>query len=684
MEVEEARKILEVSPEEESIVRKYLGFMYANVNILGTLDMHTYNRVSTMGGGRKVPENAEELQDAIEQFVKIYEVMYKESKGQKINTVLRRGANTSYDNSHFLSTSRSVEVAKRFCPADYGVLSNFYVEAGVPFLDTAKYREQSSADEQEVILAPFCKISKKNDYVHYYNGFPEYDMKIEKADLPEISQEELDRLHRELIDGFEQNVSDIKEGGRLEEALRFKGEEGDRPEDCGNSFDFMRRLAERQLSEAELAYRKAVYYKEDERRQESCLAEVEFLKEKVAKITAQEKDARKRVGEIISSTSVFSKNLRRLLEGMCKQKELEIDRAFETVQKQEMISEFSNKLPEAGANADIIQSSVSKTYQDLLDSEKNLKSLAAALGIPFTRTISSTGINRSVEEVKSNINNIKELIDGTELKSDSSMSDVSKTYDQLDPLLTGIGESLGDTESFGDIVKMYNIQGDRDIKKGLYEKVHNAIQSAKIAKYTQEKEALQNKKIGFLGRLRGKDVLRDAQIKNLELKIKLAQKEPAKEQDNYSARDMLADMYVYGITELGGNLTPEMNSICRDIKAVYRDRSNGTFTEEYITGLANQKIQAERRNNLPIAKAKRQTFFGKSRAMAEALTQENSTLQSEIANLSRRETWRLDNQEPDALSIFDQKLKAIAVRTHDKTQDRELPNLESSREEPGE
>ena len=47
--------------------------------------------------------------------------------------------------------------------------------------------------------------------------------------------------------------------------------------------------------------------------------------------------------------------------------------------------------------------------------------------------------------------------------------------------------------------------------------------------------------------------------------------------------------------------------------------------------------------------------------------------------------WRINTQEePDALVVFEQRLKTRATRTHDTTQHRELSNLETDKSEPGE
>ena len=94
MKVEEAKKILEVTPEDKSAIQKYLGFNYANVNVLGNFTIETYNMLESSGGSRKLPENAEEFRQAIEEFARIYEIIYKESKGKNIdkNNILIRGS----------------------------------------------------------------------------------------------------------------------------------------------------------------------------------------------------------------------------------------------------------------------------------------------------------------------------------------------------------------------------------------------------------------------------------------------------------------------------------------------------------------------------------------------------------------------------------------------------------------
>ncbi len=674
MKVEEAKKILEVTPEDKSAIQKYLGFNYANVNVLGNFTIETYNMLESSGGSRKLPENAEEFRQAIEEFARIYEIIYKESKGKNIdkNNILIRGSSAGYvlDNSHFLSTSRRVEVAKRFRSSDYGVLIDYELTDGVPFLDVSAYKEEISANEQEVIIAPFCEMVENTNRVYYYNGSPEYNVTVKKGTLKEMSSEDIEKLQAELISSFKQNLSDIIEAGKIQDDLKFRGEENDRPEDIGNSYDVMRRLTQRKLDEATLSYRRAKFENLPEAEKQSYLDEVNYLKERLEEITVQENNARSTLNSMRKSTNEFAKKLGILLQGLCRKKELEIDKAYETVRKQEMITGLSDKMPEGDINAETIQSAVSKTYQDLLDSEKDFIRLANALGIKFTKTISDTGLNRSVNEVKSNIENIQRLIDESNLKPEDSYEDVSKELEQTMPLLDGMSDSMSDVADFHDIVRTYNIQADTAIKKGLFERVHRTIKNAQIAKLSQEKEALESRKIGFFGRLVGRDILRDEKIRNLELKIKLAQNEAPEERKKYSARDILADMYVYAITELGGEFTPEMSAVSKAIKATYRDKAAGAFSEEYITSLAKKKIQDDKLK-YPAPIKRQPLFFGKTKAKLENLRAENSELQNAVARATMTSSSMdyLRQENDDALSIFEQKLKVIAARTHDKTKD---------------
>ena len=158
--------------------------------------------------------------------------------------------------------------------------------------------------------------------------------------------------------------------------------------------------------------------------------------------------------------------------------------------------------------------------------------------------------------------------------------------------------------------------------------------------------------------------MRQEQLKNLDLKIQLARYPIPEPQSEPHIREMLADMYICANQDLGGNYTPEMQSLNDNMVTYFGNGNNGKFTKEYIQEIARQKMSREARpgSNLPTIKGKSKGF-GKSKAQIQALRQENSFIAQKLSSI-RRNSANVSpvekyNPEKDAFAIFRKKLKSI-------------------------
>ena len=115
MDTKEAYKIASISKKEIGSVERYLGFQHTSINILGDLSPKAYENLTKSGW--YLPSSIEDVKQAIEDFVNVYAVMYKETKyrisnGQtrSFNNLVRgtsnKRASVLYNfATHFLSTS---------------------------------------------------------------------------------------------------------------------------------------------------------------------------------------------------------------------------------------------------------------------------------------------------------------------------------------------------------------------------------------------------------------------------------------------------------------------------------------------------------------------------------------------------------------------------------------------------
>jgi len=661
MELKEAYQNLRVSDEERKSIQRYLGYKHTSINILGSLDPSSYARLRKAGWS--LPQTEEEIKEGINDFVNVYAAMYKDSKDRKPYGNLIRGTSNKAVSSlysrtdHFLSFSSREDIAKTFCEYGDSALVRVDIGDGVPFLEAEGYREENSKDEAEVIISPFCKI-KSHEHQSTWNGYKYYKISLEKPELKEKSQEEIDNLLEKVVSGFADNIKNMEKYNQLNDKRQWLMEK---------------------------------YKRASDRRD----------REELKAISADEKKVSDELFELYKSTHEFEENLHDLLEGMCKQKELELDKSREVIdeerkrleeeekrkqeeekvkqealkkeqERQSAISDISFKKEATPVNSSRLENTINDAYDRLLISENTFKNLASRLGIALTRTIAGSGINQNIENIKENLKNVNSKAINTDIPENISLKDVSAISRELTPLVDGVAYSLELTKNFPDIINMYNQQTDKDIKRNLYLKVQGIIQDARIQKLTQEKQALTEQQVGFLGRLTGADKLKEEKIKNINLKIQAIKTEVPQEQQKYSTRDMLADIHACAISELSGNLTPDMKRMSNAIRANFVDKESGAFTDQYIQQLAMQKIEQKRNSNLPVVQNKKPRLFKTTKSKMQDLMQENQELQGRIAqNQMSGNRWAsYEVQEGDALAIFENQLKGISSSTKEKQQEK--------------
>lgn len=638
MKLDEAYKIVAISNEEKQSLERYLGFKHTSINILGNLTSEAYRNLQDSGW--LLQENEQDLMQSITDFVNVYALMYKDSGRKHAPKNLVRGTsnelvkNIGPTTSKFLSTYTDENVAKTFCKYSDAALVYFGIGDDVLFLDAEDYRSENNANEHEIILAPFCEVVQ-NTYASDFDGYKHYRVELKKARLDEKTSEELDSLLSQITSGFAQNLADIKEYLAAKDHTEILNRRFEMAK--GDNQDYM-------ASEYKATFEKAT--------------------------------------QLASKTNNFKTKLQSLLRGLCKQKELEIDKAKEVIREEQerktaeqkakeledarktLVAELSAKVANAPTNTNSLENTVISTYEALLASEEKYKRVARGLGVSFGKNISSTSIKQNVTSIQDNIKAIDERLSSTAISNDMAFETAKQTFSDLTLILDGISYGLEVSSDFADIVKSYSVQAEHNLKKELYTKVQIAIKNAKIQKYLNQREVIEEEPVSLFGRLFGKSTLKNEQIRNMNLKMKLVQTLPIEDKQTYSVRDMLADIYTCAMTDLEGDFTSELGKLYMTITAIYQDTQNGKFTNEYISRIASQKSEREGvSSNLPDVTRKMPRFFGKTRARLDAVEEENEYLENQILAIQNRPDEHITASEPDALTLFEQKLKGIATST---------------------
>lgn len=658
MELKEASSILQLSKDEIESIRRYVIEEPININILADFSPKEYMSLKNTRGWR-IAEDPQEIAQNIQDFVNLYSAMYKDSRGKNITERLVRGTSNERirgisDNiPQFWSTSTEGGIAKKFMKLNDGALVHIRVGEGVPFLDPTLYRSENRLDEHEIILAPFCKAKVERNGT--FDGYTHYQVTVQKGELEEKSPEELAKLYDEVMSGFSQNIQAIKELDHLEAKLE--------------SLDrfYMQAQGDRE--------------------------EQKYIREEKQKVQDE-------YDKLVQSTYAFKDKLQTLLQGLCKQKEMEIDQAHEVVKedkerrqaeqeareaeeaRQKLVSELSTKLARNPQNTSSLEATILNTYDVFVHTDEKAKGLAKQLGIEYTRTIKSTNARQLVEQIQANLQETVSKTNGVNLDENASIEEAQKIASEVLERVDGVSYAVEVAQSLPELVDLNKKQVEEEIKRRVYDRVQTVIQQARVQKYTAEKENIQGESIGFLGRLFGKEQLREKRLENLNLKIELAQRAVLPENDKYSIRQMLVDMHICASAELGGEFTPEMQELYQAIMNTYGEKNKDKLSERNIRRLVSQRQAANQSTaELPVVQGNRPRIFGKTKAQTNMVELENQGLKQKLLRLRTSNSLRTgriqQSQEADAISLLEQKLKGIAVNT--KERDKEL-NLEDTLE----
>lgn len=261
-----------------------------------------------------------------------------------------------------------------------------------------------------------------------------------------------------------------------------------------------------------------------------------------------------------------------------------------------------------------------------------------------------------------------------------SQEEIDEKTEKYSPYLDGISYASQILQGNPDFAQIHANQMEYELKRSLYLKANQVIKNAKLGKLNSERETIQTEKVGFFGKLLGKDELKDEKLKNIDLKAEAIMIEIPEEKERYSVKDILADLYACAITEFDGNFTPEMLNLYNNITNIFGSKGqNGqlkSFSKEHILKLAQAKINAEPGRNL-LAVAGNGT---KRVSEIERLRAENGGLQQQIAtNKMKNGSLRYSpNRGNDAVRMFLEKLNGVRAATKELLEPRTKEDMQKT------
>ena len=628
MNIEEAKKKLKISEEEIAALEHYTGFEHTRINLLCNMDPEIIESLSK--DGWLMIKDKEELEKYIDRFTNIYSAMYKNSKNGYHPTRLVRGTGISDVErlrgvaNQYLSTTRSIEVAKTFTHVKDPAIVYLDMEDGVPAIDMDKYHSENARSEEEVLIAPFCRVVENKLYSKF-DGYTFYNVKVAKPELKEKSQEDLESLQNKVINSFEDNLELIEEYKQLNDYIEIINE----------------RLQAATVTGAD---------KED----------IKYLEDELFK-------KREKFFEVTNNVNDYKNSLRELLEGKCRQREIEIDKAKEEIDKynlkeqeetkkkveeeirQGQIGQTNDHITDTINNSKELGASLDAIYEDLLKTDEKSRIMAESLGIPYKSRSEIGDISKKIEGIKEILAQSENT--ANEQKLDVQDKDISKDIAiEKDSEVSKYSSSIIEAQRLVQSIESYGEEfSDEEflnIKEEVYKKAMSLIKEAKTSKLNGLKEEIQNRKVGLFGRLLGKEKLRQAELKNIELKIEAENsKKPDLRFNDFSVRTTLAIVY-NAKEELGEKNGHNLSDFYNKIKENFALES-GKFDDEKIAQMAKE-LEGK---NLPIAYDPKE----KTKVKIQRIQEENERL--EMANKDTREEQDTEERES---SITDM-LRSLSV-----------------------
>ena len=641
---------LPLTNEEIEAIREYAGITHVKINCIADLDYDKQQQLKE--NNWNVDMKTEELEENIKRFVNIYSAIYKAgTKGTR--STLYRATNKQQieeikrkkEIASCTSTALKEEYAKSKYFGGYGkdaVILRLRKEGDLPSLYIEPYKIDTGLDEEEVLILPFTKV-KKIEHTSDWNGYAYYDAILEKENLEEVPKEQLETSKTQLLEGYDEYKTQVNTCIDLERKIEdlhrkiIKNDEG--PE--------IQRLKKAELSEVSKQY-----------------------------------------SQIRKTVCKYQEDFKKMIKGMCKEKELEIDQQREEIQMREIEEkrkrdkEHLRQLETEIAN---LENQVRNGKIDIIDTLEQCIGEVEETSLQY-RTIAedlkigySQNLHFKVLEV---VQNIKTKLKRTEEMNKEQQEENENYKAKRDRLQEQYGDLLQQKEQIEQIQKQiqklpqfireHKRESFQEIKANLNTKVQGMITKARVTHLQMEKQQVLQEKESRLQRLFYGTTLKEQKIANIEAKIELERKQAIARNPQNSVGVMMANLYDCSAQDLNGQFSPEM------VETIYAIRRNfDKLPNEQM--LAKQAYQKAIGNYPAILGTKRIS----KRKQINYYRQDTEKTKVEICNSTLQNKPIHKEVKINALSKFEQSInyiKAMIERNEESSYVADRNALQSGRD----
>lgn len=644
---------LPLTEEEIESIKNYTGIAHVKINCIADLDYKKMKALQDEGWSTNM--TTEELKRTIQEFVNLYTAIYKAGAKGPRSALYRATSKQQIEEikskkeiASFTSTSLKEECAKSKYFAGYGkesVILRLREDEELPSLYIEPYKEDAGFGEEEVLILPFTKV-KKIQHTSNWNGYTYYDASLEKEALEQVPSEELETLQSQLLEGYETYRKQAEECIELEDNFEYVS----------------MRIRQNNLS------------REDK----------EYLSEQL-----NEKSAR--YSELKKSVKKYQNQFKKMIKGMCKEKELEIDKQREDIQirqieeKQRKDKEHLRQLETEIANLenqvrngkiDII-GMLEQYIGEVESTSQQYQTIAEDLKVGY-----SQNLHFRILEI---VQNIKTKLETTEKANHEQQEDQEESEDyktKRDRLQEQCGDLLKQKEKIQQVqqqiqelpyfIAEHKRQSFQEIKANLNTKVQGMIANARINHLQTEKQQVLQEKKSRLQRIFYGTTLKEEKLANIEAKIELERKQALTRNPKNSVGVMMANLYDCCAQNLNGNFEPNMVEIIYAIRRNFDKLPN----EQMLAEQAYQKAS----ENYPVVLGDKRPS---KRQQINFYHQDTEKTKAEIYDSTSRNKPIHKEVQINALSKFEEaisRIKAMIEKNDDLSYMADRNSLQSSRD----
>ena len=513
MELNDAYKLLEISDEERSFVKDYLGCKYTRLNLV--LDLEPYTVASIENSGQSTYENAQDIFDDIDSFTKLYAVMLK-SENNIAGTLYRKSSEeeckffTGTTKKFVTSTPDFEEMIKDSHDGEVPVVIRYTIKGAIPHLDSFDYSDENNDFGIQMLLPPFAKI-QKFEFESLFEGVKYFDAVLTKGDAS-------------LADDLFYKKDEIEQYVR------------DNFEDFRSFVDYAKQNPKAVFNDA---YQRANKYR--------------IMVQRLATIKCRERE--KELGEA-----------QRLCEAEEAKKQESLSARAEEEKRISMLIGMQNRIGYLPDKVDIFCDNLNK-INGLIEIENEYKYRTSKLRIPFSRKINPKIINKRVEAIKDAVRQMAARVGEANITIDMSVDDARQVVAPIQDDLRVIESLHLDITGIDYLPRIFEENIEISLKEQLDKRAFELIKRAKIRKYQADLADIPETSTLWT-KITGRAKLQALQRENLRQKIELERISTHEPKRTYSYLDILSDIISEKIL-LGKREDTELDGLVNDILAIH-------------------------------------------------------------------------------------------------------------------